>query len=276
MVNITRLLLSLFLVLISLWNTGKSSWKYSAFLQLSSGKYIYTTNTSSYYFYSNFQYEHTLFNITASIPFLMQNTDLVANSGAGMLPGHATNFESMGHADNMMGSGRKMTSETSQFHLGFGDILLSSSLNVIKEKGIRPDLEISGQLKVPTASSEKGFGTGKWDYSGGISLNKSFGSNMVVLDLSYISLGDPEGAEFRDALSFGIGGGRFFNGTKYALLIYYNAYTTVLEGYDPPEQLIVGVNLRTSPGYILSGMLGVGLSETSPDFSISLGTTFSL
>lgn len=259
------------------------TWSINGSAQYLNGDYIYTTATSTYYFGGGIRYQAVRWNAGVSLPIIAQNNDLVSGSGGVFIPSHRGENGGDGepggghHGGGMMGGGRITTDHmVSHFEFGLGDIYLSGQYQLINERGYRPSLAISSQLKIPTANKALNYGTGEFDYGFAVNLSKRWNNYAGFVDIGYWILGDSPEIKYEDPFSYGIGIGRFFGNGQFSALLYYQGYTTVLENYDPPRQGSLGLYYRMSDQTILSATATAGLSNTSADFGLSLGFRLSL
>jgi hypothetical protein len=102
-------------------------------------------------------------------------------------------------------------------------------------------------------------------------MRKSFGEYVGFVDVGYLDIGDPEGLTYSNPVTFGVGVGRFFSQGRYSLLVYYSGYTKILDAYDPPQQLSLGVNARLSEEIIVSLIGSKGIGNSAPDFTLHSG-----
>ncbi len=85
-------------------------------------------------------------------------------------------------------------------HQGLGDIVVTDEIYLTRGgKGKRSLVALVLGLKEPTADKKKGLGTGKRDWSAGLSYVQPLGKVVQILaDAQYRFMGDPEGVDFKD------------------------------------------------------------------------------
>jgi hypothetical protein len=248
-------------------------WSVSSSLQYSTGNYIFEQNTSTFYLYGGLRYRSNRWQMSASIPLVTQNSDLVTGGGG-------TFFPSTHHKDASAGNshhGRGMSGDTgfSDMTMGLGDLYLNGTYQLLPENLKHPYLALTARLKVPTAGTQNGFGSGEFDYGASLTLRKRFGSYLAIGEAGFWVLGDPPEVTYKDPLVVGIGAGKFFSGGRTGILFYYETYTAILEGLEPLRQLSLGLNHRLSPGLMLSMIAAAGFSDSVPDVSLSSGIEWS-
>jgi hypothetical protein len=250
---------------------AQSNWYLNLSGQVTSGTYIYDTSTTSYVFYGGLRYQTARWYASVDFSAFAQNSDLISRGGDMFIPGNH------GSGNNGMHSGgRGMMGNGSSFTSGFGDVFFRGEYTIISERTSLPSVSLNGLIKVPVVHTQDIYGTGEFDFGGGISLRKRLGQYAAFADAGYLVLGDPEDFSYRNPVNYGLGLGRFFNDGQYSVLAYYQGYTRILSGFDPPRQLSLGFNIRTSAAMTFSITGSYGFSETSPDVGISGGITVAL
>ena len=243
---------------------------YSGSIQYARGNYIFDQTTSSLFLFSGFSFSSEGLNLSANIPVIFQSTPYVSYSGVGILPS--------GGSENTQVSGRKGNNQVvilpepddyEQF--GIGDPMVSLGLRLLKESKLFPTVQLVVQAKLPLASVEKGFGTGEWDFCGGLSLSKALGKTFLFVDMYYWMLGDLPDLELKDTVSYSIALGQPLSGGKYSLLVSYSGSTNIISEVAPPSFLGFGFSYRIDAKKSLMLNASLGLTESAPGLSVSLG-----
>ncbi|MBI4552216.1 MAG: hypothetical protein HY710_08130 [Candidatus Latescibacteria bacterium] len=287
----TRRLFGLILAVLSVaWfgeplDTHAGGLTYSGTLRLASGSYIDTTRTTSYYLFSGVRYTAGRLQLGASTALILQNTDLVANSGAGMIPFNRQHGDSQRRHSQSPGGGSHDSpmmkplidgTGTRQMTAGLGDLFFNADYTVHAGGSNRPIITLTTQIKLPIANASSGFGTGETDGRAGVVISHPIRTSLIMADLGYLFLGDPPTVDFRNAMSYGFGYGQSFRGGRYTLAVFYSGTTRIVDGYPPPRELSLGMNYRASSQTIMNVSFSFGLSETTPDVGFSIGTTLTL
>lgn len=263
--------------------THAGGFSYTGMLRLASGSYIDTTRTTSYYLFSGVRYTAGRLQLGASTALILQNTDLVANSGAGMIPFNRQHGDSQRRHTQPLGGGSHGSpmmkplidgTSTRQMTTGLGDLFFNADWTVHAGGHNRPIITLTTQIKLPAATASSGFGTGEVDGRLGVVIGHSLKTSLIMADLGYLILGDPPTVNFRNAVSYGIGYGYSFR--RSTVSASFAGTTRIVNGYAPPRELGLGVNYRTSSQTILNVGLSFGLSETTPDVGFSISTTLTL
>ena len=75
---------------------------------------------------------------------------------------------------------------------GFGDAVVGTKYQFLKETETRPGIAGSFELKLPTGSESKGLGTGEFDYDVRLRTQKTWGWFTAIANAGYTFLTDPE------------------------------------------------------------------------------------
>jgi hypothetical protein len=242
-------------------------------IQIWKGDYTYQTTTTTFALTAGARYRAEKYSISLTVPLLFQNSELASRVGGMLLPhgdgGASMSGQSPRQGGMMMSSGTARSS--SSFESGIGDLLMMGNVRVAEESDALPSLDLTGQVKVPIAGAATAFSTGKWDYGAGIAVRKELASFAVFADLGKLIIGDPGGVDYHDPVSYGAGVGKVFADGTYSAMLYYQAYTRILDGHDPPQQVSLGFLYQSSPSTVLSLMGSIGLSNTVPGIGIAVG-----
>lgn len=260
---------AIFMALAATLPAAAGEFSYTGSFQLASGSYFFNQTVRGYYFSNGLSFSSGAFSMTAGIPLIYQNTPYVTYSGIGMLPSGGSESSLV---EQRRGRETVLLPEpVDSRRYGVGDPLLDLGLRVWEEGGIIPSALISVQAKVPLASLESGFGTGKWDYAAGLSLGKRIHSLFLFADLNYWMLGDLPELELQDTLSYGLSLGLALPGGKAAMLASYSGCTEIIRGAEPPSSVSLGLSLRIGARSNLMLNASFGLSESSPSLALSFG-----
>jgi len=247
---------------------------YTGSIQMARGTYIFTQPTSGYFFFNGLAFASGPFTLTANIPLIYQSTPYVSYTGVGVLPSGGTESSAV---SQRQGREPVLVPEIVEFReYGVGDPLITAGLRLWKENAAAPAVELTAQVKLPLADVDEGFGTGKTDYGAGVSVAKRLGNVFLFADAAYWILGDLPELELRNAWAYGLSVGHAFSGGKYALLASFSGYTEVIAGVAPPSSLGLGFSVKVGAGSSLMLNAAFGLSESSPDLSLSLGWAIGL
>jgi hypothetical protein len=251
------------------------TFSYTGSFQLAQGSYFFDQTTRGIYFFNGFSFNSETFTLTANIPLIYQSTPYVSYSGIGILPSGGSESSLVDSHSGRRPGGSPITfpqPETLEYsRFGMGDPLARLGIRLWKEGRVLPSVELTGQVKLPLAGVESGFGTGTWDYGAGLSVTKRLGRVFLFADVSYWALGDLPDLEIIDPWSFALSLGLPLAKGKAALLFSYFGLTRIIEGVEPPSAAGLGLSFKVGPKSSLMLNGSVGLSESSPDFTASFG-----
>ncbi len=217
------------------------------------GYYIYTETLQTYYMNLGLRYTEGDLMISGYVPFIMQN-DIFADA-------EQTDYNDPYHM------GETMKDHT--YNSGIGDVFLYGEYRIFQPLNAAPTVYLTAQIKIPTSAALSLFSTGEFDYGAGLALRQWFGSYYGFANAGYLVLGNPPGIEYRNPFSFGIGAGKFFLQGRYSINLYYRAYSEIISGVQPPQQLSLGLSAALSRSTYTSLYLIKGFSESSPNFALT-------
>lgn len=174
----------------------------------------------------------------------------------------------------LLNSGQLSAREQKVTHSGLGDIILRGRYYAVEEKDYVPLIALTSRIKVPTASESKGLGTGALDHGYGVEMSKLLGDKWIAfLDGGYNFIGDPEGRTLQNQYWFDIGGGHYL--TKSLLVsVYYEEYRSLVASRVNIRDVFFAFNYKMSDAVRFNGGVTVGLSNSAPDYGVSLGTSY--
>ncbi len=242
---------------------------YAGSLQFATGDYLFLDRTNSIYLFNGISLSGGRFRASAGIPLIYQNSPWVSHGGTGMIPTGGPEHKEVGRGGR--GGGISLPDTTTWSTVGIGDPLLRADVELFEEKSMMPSLRFGVSVKAPVADVDLGFGTGEWDYGGGVSIAKRIRGSTLLVDMTYWVLGDLEELELENPVVYGVSLGRTLYGGKTSVLLSFSGSSRIMEGLDPPVQLGLGVGYSLKSGSSILGSVGFGITETTPDFSISLG-----
>lgn len=139
--------------------------------------------------------------------------------------------------------GRRVTND------GLGDVTLGAAFTVPEKDGI-PEIELSGRVKLPTATRSSQVSTGKTDYSAGVQLTKTFGSLAPFVSATYRIFGDPAhivgnpaGIDLRNGIAASAGAS-FTIGERSILLVSYHFAQAASRLIKDSHELFAGASTR--------------------------------
>ena len=258
---------------------------YRGGVNYSTGSYFFTENTGTFYINNGLSLQMNRLTLSANIPYLVQNSPWISYSNMGGLPTGGTQSGEVRRAGmngGMGGGGGRrqqivLIDTTSYTQSSFSDPSVYTGFRVYTSSNGKSVVMINGQLKIPVTNPSKGFGTGAWDSSLGVSVSQSIGMNWMFFgDVSHWWMGDMDDLKLNNTWAFGIGLGKMLSGGKWLINTNFNALTSILDDYDPPMNLSVGSGYRVNSNTLLNMTWSLGLSESSPDVSVGVGWSYKL
>ena len=172
------------------------------------------------------------------------------------------------NASQRAGAGQKET------HSGLGDIILRGRYYAVEEKEYVPLIALTARIKVPTASESRGLGTGALDHGYGVEISKLLGDKWITfLDGGYNFIGNPDGRELQNQYWFDVGGGHYLT-KSFLVSVYYEEYRSLVANRVNIRDVFFAFNYKLSDAVRLNGGVTVGLSNSAPDYGVSLGTSY--
>jgi hypothetical protein len=152
---------------------------------------------------------------------------------------------------------------------GWADVLAYLKYRLWQEGNYFPSMALKPLIKFPTASSDKGLGSGKIDYGIGPIFSKSYSDFSFHLEAIYFFIGEKRE---NDTLSTGAAMEyEFLKGwTAVGEVRYANNFNS--DRHDDP--LLVNFGLKKAVGRaVLDAAFNVGLNRAAPDYGFTAGVT---
>jgi hypothetical protein len=156
---------------------------------------------------------------------------------------------------------------------GVGDIIVRGRYYILDERGWLPTLALRGHVKTPTASVERGLGTGRFDEGIGIEVSRTVGRGFVAMgDGGYTIIGQPADVEFANSWWYDIGVGQTI-GNVIDVSAFYEESGAIVAGLAGARELITALTVKTANGWRLQLTGQLGLSDGAPDHGITVGAS---
>lgn len=153
---------------------------------------------------------------------------------------------------------------------GLGDLRVAASYD-LPVSGL--NVSLSSGAKLPTASAEKGLGTGEADYWVGTDVSTTVGAVTPFAGVAYTKAGDPEGFELRNTLS-GQAGAALRLGSSMSAHLGYSYAEDAGQSAQDEQRVFGGVNTAVGTGLSLGfyGSAGVnGPANVGAGISLGIG-----
>lgn len=155
---------------------------------------------------------------------------------------------------------------------GWGDLRLTGRYRLPAQTFGGFELDLMGQVKLPTASAKERLGTGEVDFAIGGEISRDVGKFEPFVSAQYRFNGDRPDLDYRNTVSTSVGTAVRLSRRARATLAYDYAQSRI-DGRSGIHRLDAGLSARLTRRVTISTSGSVGLSERAPDFSV--GTSVS-
>ncbi len=158
-----------------------------------------------------------------------------------------------------------------------GDPMLNAATELTSGESGTTRLGAQVLAKIPVATPSSGVGTGEFDYGAGLSFSAAGARTFFFADVSHWVLGDMPDLPLRDITSGALGVGLTFGEMgRVSTLASVTGATAIVDNMEAP--LSAGLSLGIAAGERRFFTVGAnaGLSESAPDWSLSVGWRRSL
>lgn len=275
--------------------------RYSGSLSYSAGRYFFEETTRSFSFGSTLAVSFGSFELTVNVPILVQNGGLVSLVGGIPVPTGGDQSEVLGRQQSGRNQGSQGGSQgggslsvldpalpalsdvsppveastevifSDAYTAKVADPFFQGTLTLHQGFGLVRSLGIRLGVKAPVVGIDSGVGTGEWDFGAGGTVVLGAGSTLFFGDLGYWHYGDLYGLELADGLSYAGGFSRPLLESRASLMITLTGAQALVPSSESPLSAGVGLGYFLENGRMVNLSLAAGLSETSPDLSLSLG-----
>ncbi len=167
-------------------------------------------------------------------------------------------------------AGRQSSTDRARTEEGLGDMLLEGSYVLLEEKDLSPEVRGFAEIKFPTADSRRGLGTGAFDETIGLGLEKKFAKWTTSLEVRYVFVGSPHGTSLDN--SVGWSAEVAYDATSWLRLSSMLEGATAVARHEPgPLDLRVVAEVKLSDHVKLKAGALKGLSNGSPNFGVRAG-----
>lgn len=158
---------------------------------------------------------------------------------------------------------------------GLSDVILATKLKFADQQQLWADHALSLSVKLPTTSRHKGLSTGEVDYDlTWIASRRLTPKTGVHLNVGHTWLTDPPDEPIDDVFHYGLA-----FGYQFSERIEFVAETFANTPLDRLASTAVfingGLRWQAAPNLVLDAAIGAGLSGKVPDFTATVGFTWS-
>lgn len=158
---------------------------------------------------------------------------------------------------------------------GFGDLTLGAAYSLVPSES-DVELELSGRVKLDTATRSSGLSSGEKDYAVGVQVTKPVGRLGPFVSATYRSLGDSVAFRLRDGFAGSVGSSILVGERTFLLASYHYAEAATRLVRDAHE-LFVGGSMpvaRTRLRVTAFGTAGLSRGAAGRSAGISLSQAF--
>lgn len=149
---------------------------------------------------------------------------------------------------------------------GIGDVVFNAGY-LLPVSSV--DATIGGAVKLPTASSENGLGTGEFDFGVSGQLSKKIGAVIPFVSGGYTLVGKPQGFEVRDTIS-ATAGSHVLVGQSSSVTAFYAYEQSASPQIGDSQRLGFGLTTKVTDKLHFGIDGSAGLSEAAPDAKVGL------
>jgi hypothetical protein len=169
------------------------------------------------------------------------------------------------------GTGTPAQPET---NCGIGDVIVRGRYYLLDERGWLPTVALRAHLKAPTASAERGLGTGRPDEGVGLEVSRRLGGGVLAMvDGGYTLIGRPEGVDFDNSWWYDVGLGQDLAKGAVNVSVFLEEYSAVVPGLVSARDVLAALTLRGAHGWRVQVAGQFGLSDGAPDHGVTIGAS---
>jgi hypothetical protein len=152
---------------------------------------------------------------------------------------------------------------------GLADPTVRADMRVWQSRARDVSVRASGTVKIPVASVEDGYSSGKADVAFGMSLSTFGGRNSVLADFTYWIVGDPPEVDYRNVPAVYVGYARVLDRSyRWSGIVSVSGAPSAIPGFDPASQVSFAVLRLLGTGAAVGFSFDIGLTGGSSDFAV--------
>ncbi|MDG1996639.1 MAG: hypothetical protein P8J14_09100 [Emcibacteraceae bacterium] len=221
----------------------------------SSGKFNLPRNTNISYVPYALKYEFYNLTFRASsgyISFAGPRNVITADNGAPLVTDIAlSDVESL----------------TSRRKSGFGDVYLSAGYSFENPYMADFFIDLTGQIKLPTADENKGLGTGEVDYTLKLDAAYLFGNFMPFGTIGYRFVGQSELYDLQNSFFASIGMAYYLTFDT-SIGVSYDYRESATPGFNSPKEIFTYVDFKLDENWGFNVYGVVGLNNITTDYGL--------
>lgn len=252
------------LVLASAGAQAEDGFSLSVGADYSSGDYGSDTTTDIFSIPVTGKWTSGNWSVKASLPWVRIDGDPNVLPGVGSV----VNSNPRGRGRGNAGAPPPSTPEEGSAS-GIGDLRLSATYAF--DTGGPLGVDLTANVKVPTADEDKGLGTGATDYGLALDLYRDFDGTTVFGGVGYTIMGDSDFIDVDSVLGANVGVSRKLG--PGSLGASYEWREAATDSFDDRSELMAFYSMRTDGGSRWQVYAVAGLSDGSPDIGAGFSYT---
>lgn len=238
-----------------------TEWIFTTGYDYSSGQFNLPANTNISYIPYSIRYNEGQFSFRASsgyISFAGPRNVITAVEGAPLVTDVEIDYNDQ---------------RRSQRKSGFGDVYLSGSYSIENPYFSDLMIDLTGQVKLPTADERRGLGTGKFDFSVKADVSYLFGNFMPYGTLGYRFVGKSERYDLQNSFFASIGASYFLTyDTSVGMSYEYRESAT--PGFSSPKEIFAYTDVQLNDHWGVNFYGVVGLNNVTTDYGLGTQIRF--
>ena len=156
---------------------------------------------------------------------------------------------------------------------GMGDIVVRGRYYLLDERRWTPTIALRGHVKAPTASVERGLGTGRPDEGIGLEVSRTIaGGTVAMVDGGYTFIGKPAGVDYNNNWWYDVGIGQDVRKVV-DLSVFFEEYGAIVPGLPSARDVLAAVGVTGAGGWRVQVAGEFGLSDGAPDHGVTFGAS---
>jgi hypothetical protein len=158
---------------------------------------------------------------------------------------------------------------------GPGDLVLRGRYYLVDENGAVPTIAVRAHVKAPTASEEKGLGTGRPDEGAGIEISRRVGGVTLMADGGYTLIGKPDvgRADYQNSWWYDVGVATHLRGGSVTLSVFFEEYSSIVRNLPASRDVLATVMFLSRTGWRAQVGGQFGLSDGAPDHGVIMSAS---
>jgi hypothetical protein len=156
---------------------------------------------------------------------------------------------------------------------GMGDVVVRGRYYLLDERAWMPTVAVRGHVKIPTASSERGLGTGRPDEGVGVEITRTIAGGMAAMaDVGYTVIGAPSNLDYNNNWWYDVGIGQDIR-KMVNLSIFFEEYRAIVPGLANARDVLTAVSVAGGGGWRVQTSMEFGLSDGAAEHGITVGAS---